>query len=272
MLWFAFKKLYLCSDEQLLNIRQLLFTSCDLLSKNCIFVLTNNRQHGCDKSEHVVICFQKIVSLFWRTTLNIRQLLFTGCDLLSKNCIFVLTNNRYTTHLWRWLVVICFQKIVSLFWRTTKFRCLLPYLWLWFAFKKLYLCSDEQQKVNSLTTQVVVICFQKIVSLFWRTTKLNNAELNGELWFAFKKLYLCSDEQPIILPETSCIGCDLLSKNCIFVLTNNTLLIASTTRWLWFAFKKLYLCSDEQHIEFLEKKIVGCDLLSKNCIFVLTNN
>ena len=67
---------------------------------------------------------------------------------------------------------------------------------LWFAFKKLYLCSDEQHMLKRLKEEAVVICFQKIVSLFWRTTNFERESRRIALWFAFKKLYLCSDEQP----------------------------------------------------------------------------
>ena len=94
------------------------------------------------------------------------------CDLLSKNCIFVLTNN--------------------------------------------YIIFDSGNIV-------VVICFQKIVSLFWRTTNIISNHRPNPLWFAFKKLYLCSDEQPGAVTLTVIGSCDLLSKNCIFVLTNNLL-------------------------------------------------
>ena len=175
----------------------------------------------------VVICFQKIVSLFWRTTrlrwsIQSYPLWFAfkklylcsdeqlyplstlqrySCDLLSKNCIFVLTNNGSFNFQFLFYVVICFQKIVSLFWRTTRqFYSNSRYV-LWFAFKKLYLCSDEQLKLMVILQTQVVICFQKIVSLFWRTTAKAAAEAE--------------------------LSCDLLSKNCIFVLTNNTRFIFS---------------------------------------------
>ena len=218
--------------------------------------------------------------------------------MLSKNCIFVLTNNKYNLQSSPKSVVICFQKIVSLFWRTTRSCDANGYWQLWFAFKKLYLCSDEQPTKSSLEMIIccdllskncifvltnnsrkciiindrVVICFQKIVSLFWRTTKFKLGLICNLLWFAFKKLYLCSDEQRARSTAKYEPSCDLLSKNCIFVLTNNyvdfdnilnivvicfqkivSLFWRTTTQYkavafykLWFAFKKLYLCSDEQ--------------------------
>ena len=196
MLWFAFKKLYLCSDEQLTGLYLVRTRRCDLLSKNCIFVLTNNGVLFAPIYEIVVICFQKIVSLFWRTTLKPKRHKRISCDLLSKNCIFVLTNNKKFNMPPVPIVVICFQKIVSLFWRTTRKLRAYDGYWLWFAFKKLYLCSDEQPWMLTIRVpnccdllskncifvltnnhfiqiynqEIVVICFQKIVSLFWRTT------------------------------------------------------------------------------------------------------
>ena len=125
--------------------------------------------------------------------------------------------------------MICFQKIVSLFWRTTCAQIFLIGIRLWFAFKKLYLCSDEQLPAVKLGLLRVVICFQKIVSLFWRTTRFFLINSNNMLWFAFKKLYLCSDEQPQEELTRAEKCCDLLSKNCIFVLTNNKL--ANKTAW-----------------------------------------
>ena len=272
-LWFAFKKLYLCSDEQPIM---------DICKKVC-----------------VVICFQKIVSLFWRTTNSIRLICRFVLWFAFKKLYLCSDEQQLQFPLHQPFVVICFQKIVSLFWRTTNIKLSTCALWLWFAFKKLYLCSDEQLEImsklvaescdllskncifvltNNLISIVrlilqVVICFQKIVSLFWRTTYCDGIASGMRLWFAFKKLYLCSDEQPIVMGSQVACGCDLLSKNCIFVLTNNPIsnpkyranvvicfqkivsLFWRTTDigrssdlfGLWFAFKKLYLCSDEQH-------------------------
>ena len=118
-LWFAFKKLYLWYSEQ--------------------------RNFSMNAQVEVVICFQKIVSLiFWTTASNriskstelwfafkklylwySEQLFVVSitysicCDLLSKNCIFDILNNVYFCHIFDDVVVICFQKIVSLiFWTT----------------------------------------------------------------------------------------------------------------------------------------------------------
>ena len=91
---------------------------------------------------------------------------------------------------------------------------------------------------------------------------------------------------------------DLLSKNCIFDLINNSQtqkkymnsvvicfqkfvsLIFWTTKKhfmliaipLWFAFKNLYLWYSEQHPYHLQSNMLCCDLLSKICIFDILNN
>ena len=169
-LWFAFKKLYLCSDEQHASENLDLVSCCDLLSKNCIFVLTNNKRASFISLTLVVICFQKIVSLFWRTTGGSWRVSKSCCDLLSKNCIFVLTNNKITYTLSKDIVVICFQKIVSLFWRTTLF-VKLPWENCCDLLSKncIFVLTNNMRTIKSRMV-VVVICFQKIVSLFWRTT------------------------------------------------------------------------------------------------------
>ena len=218
----------------------------------------------------------------------------------------------------------CFQKIVSLiFWTTIK-----PYkkvgVLLWIAFKKLYLWYSEQPKDiaptpdyscellskncifdilnNNLrcgwTTNTVVNCFQKIVSLIFWTTHSSSFTRSNPLWIAFKKLYLWYSEQPTQKKIISHERCELLSKNCIFDILNNfavqftkvlnvvncfqkiVSLIFWTTWWcnystqqrLWIAFKKLYLWySEQRRLEYVPQRI-RCELLSKNCIFDILNN
>ena len=143
---------------------------------------------------------------------------------------------------------------------------------LWFAFKKLYLCSDEQQLKNNIMKSTVVICFQKIVSLFWRTTKNYYYKVRQKLWFAFKKLYLCSDEQPFDIELNADVVVICFQKIVSLFWRTTSAGLGKQYLELWFAFKKLYLCSDEQHHCCNRIVAFGCDLLSKNCIFVLTNN
>ena len=92
------------------------------------------------------------------------------------------------------------------------------------------------------------------------------------LWFAFKKLYLWSDKQLTLNTYVCPESCDLLSKNCIFDLINNSDTMVGIVAKLWFAFKKLYLWSDKQPRRVMTGRLICCDLLSKNCIFDLINN
>ena len=116
-------------------------------------------------------CFQKLVSLIFWTTNDFDTLFFLllwiafknlylwyseqldksltlfnrCCELLSKTCIFDILNNSYSRWSACYLVVNCFQKLVSLiFWTTHEHGggMLHP---LWIAFKNLYLWYSEQQ-------------------------------------------------------------------------------------------------------------------------------
>ena len=141
----------------------------------------------------------------------------------------------------------CFQKIVSLIFWTTQFGTM-------------------------VFLRPVVNCFQKIVSLIFWTTNLKSNQNEFQLWIAFKKLYLWYSEQPILRDSKWNRGCELLSKNCIFDILNNPFYVSVDAALLWIAFKKLYLWYSEQPIDFLNYPDVGCELLSKNCIFDILNN
>jgi len=147
LLWIAFKKLYLWYSEQQQFERCFFHDCCELLSKNCIFDILNNWLSHLNKRLHVVNCFQKIVSLiFWTTSKGMWEMNYQlwiafkklylwyseqphfnadmicgSCELLSKNCIFDILNNKIHIFLFFICVVNCFQKIVSLiFWTTLK--------------------------------------------------------------------------------------------------------------------------------------------------------
>ena len=143
---------------------------------------------------------------------------------------------------------------------------------LWFAFKKLYLWSDKQLRKwqSEWWCRCDLLSKNCIFDLINNQTKINTIQLL--LWFAFKKLYLWSDKQRLHKIYDYEISCDLLSKNCIFDLINNTLSLLWVLKVLWFAFKKLYLWSDKQPSSAAPGNGVSCDLLSKNCIFDLINN
>ena len=245
-MWIAFKKLYLWYSEQLRTCRKRWRMSCELLSKNCIFDILNNNTFWMCKALEVVNCFQKIVSLIFWTTFKFNNpdqvwlwiafkklyLWYSEqqtqssakqsncCELLSKNCIFDILNNNLKICLNTYWVVNCFQKIVSLiFWTTGKdvhvrtLRCELL---------SKNCIFDILNNVSGIrvSSRLVVNCFQKIVSLiFWTTDDV--ARENG-------------------------FSCELLSKNCIFDILNNTEEHLQEHELLWIAFKKLYLWYSEQ--------------------------
>ena len=145
MLWIAFKKLYLWYSEQLKFFHCFYVFSCELLSKNCIFDILNNKATDEKREQEVVNCFQKIVSLIFWTTKWSAASLIASCELLSKNCIFDILNNIHQRVNKYDIVVNCFQKIVSLIFWTTSPCATYPTSSLWIAFKKLYLWYSEQR-------------------------------------------------------------------------------------------------------------------------------
>ena len=149
------------------------------------------------------------------------------------------------------IVVNCFQKLLSSWWRTTyQFKALL-FRVLWIAFKNYYLRDEGQPTIFRISTlpccellskiiifvmkdnlpivkrhyKAVVNCFQKLLSSWWRTTPERFVSNNTELWIAFKNYYLRDEgQQP---PKNGFLinGCELLSKIIIFVMKDNTQLM-----------------------------------------------
>ena len=192
-------------------------------------------------------CFQKLLSSWWRTTQSTSlhhperlwiafknyylrdegQLFWTkpaeplSCELLSKIIIFVMKDNIRLTLQFPHIVVNCFQKLLSSWWRTTWNQKIQNPILLWIAFKNYYL-RDEGQ-LNLLRTEwhlrcellskiiifvmkdnlaflvkkclVVVNCFQKLLSSWWRTTSVFYTFFSYMLWIAFKNYYLRDEGQ-----------------------------------------------------------------------------
>ena len=144
-LWIAFKNYYLRDEGQLGLTPDQWETSCELLSKIIIFVMKDNEKVKETTFVHVVNCFQKLLSSWWRTTflhpetLNLLlwiafknyylrdegqlfaflKLCRFSCELLSKIIIFVMKDNEDLQYLNLLIVVNCFQKLLSSWWRTT---------------------------------------------------------------------------------------------------------------------------------------------------------
>ena len=196
LLWIAFKNLYLCDGEHLVLDSAPSYSSCELLSKICIFVTANIPVRKWYDGKTVVNCFQKFVSLWRRTS---RQ---SACRRVNE--LWIAFKNLYLcdgehplfpNRIWQ-EVVNCFQKFVSLWRRTSITATPIKLQQLWIAFKNLYLCDGEHRGKRTDNGEWVVNCFQKFVSL-WRRTSTSACTYTAiQLWIAFKNLYLCDGEHP----------------------------------------------------------------------------
>ena len=159
-------------------------------------------------------CFQKLLSSWWRTTLedlvnyfNVLWIAFKNyylrdegqqprngnvnrecCELLSKIIIFVMKDNRI-------------------------------------------------QRVPILKD--VVNCFQKLLSSWWRTTPSSKQGKTKVLWIAFKNYYLRDEGQPYAHTLYVVPSCELLSKIIIFVMKDNSKKMATTISGVVNCFQKL---------------------------------
>ncbi len=162
MLWIGFKILYLCGLKQLANVKTICETSCELVSKFCIFVVWNSLFANISFILSVVNWFQNFVSL-WSETVskchaNISKQLWIGFKILYlcglkqfKKCTDV-----------GLAVVNWFQNFVSLWSETVgTWKNGLNHR-LWIGFKILYLCGLKQfcKKVR------VSLCGCELVSKF----------------------------------------------------------------------------------------------------------
>ena len=158
------------------------------------------------------IAFKKLYLWYSEQLRTCRKRWRMSCELLSKNCIFDILNNNTFWMCKALEVVNCFQKIVSLiFWTTFKFNNP-DQVWLWIAFKKLYLWYSEQPKKQGSKDTIVVNCFQKIVSLIFWTTNTIISQAIELLWIAFKKLYLWYSEQPLLMIGSACYVVNCFQK------------------------------------------------------------
>ena len=249
VLWIAFKNYYLRDEEQPIIYHRNKAKGCELLSKIIIFVTRNNFPI-CEYSEkEVVNCFQKLLSSWRGTTidggkytLTVLWIAFKNyylrdeeqhfgqisdeiicCELLSKIIIFVTRNNIWRKRESSEMVVNCFQKLLSS-WRGTTMKSLnFTTHVLWIAFKNYYLRDEEQHfplfetrfrscellsKIIIFVTrnnngniyhidEIVVNCFQKLLSSWRGTTWLNGKQRAWMLWIAFKNYYLRDEEQRV---------------------------------------------------------------------------
>ena len=146
---------------------------------------------------------------------------FVSCELLSKIIIFVMKDNTATLMLLIGLVVNCFQKLLSSWWRTAQHLFCWIFLLLWIAFKNYYLRDEGQpdeeitqwEKCCELLSKIIIFvmkdsfgssdanfypvvnCFQKLLSSWWRTAKHSFWIVYLLLWIAFKNYYLRDEGQ-----------------------------------------------------------------------------
>ena len=137
----------------------------------------------------VVNCFQKLLSSWWRTTINkdsyITNLLWIAfknyylrdegqlctdlelrslsCELLSKIIIFVMKDNNYERFIIEIVVVNCFQKLLSSWWRTTNSWQNISEVSLWIAFKNYYLRDEGQRNKCCITRWCSCELLSKII-------------------------------------------------------------------------------------------------------------
>ena len=246
-MWIAFKNYYLRDEGQHIIVTPESHNRCELLSKIIIFVMKDNVIKYSLYSSFVVNCFQKLLSSWWRTTLLCEVVGFKSCELLSKIIIFVMKDNKIILQQKLSEVVNCFQKLLSSWWRTTHGIDSSRYISLWIAFKNYYLRDEGQRKWRCSNTtsccellskiiifvmkdnfwwlikclRLVVNCFQKLLSSWWRTTVIKYSLYSSLLWIAFKNYYLRDEGQPERWQKRSLICCELLSKIIIFVMKDN---------------------------------------------------
>ena len=115
----------------------------------------------------------------------------------------------------------CFQKLLSSWWRTACKPLITWPLALWIAFKNYYLRDEGQPRKNISQCTIVVNCFQKLLSSWWRTARKEALAVDLVLWIAFKNYYLRDEGQH----NTCFVGysccCELLSKIIIFVMKDS---------------------------------------------------
>ncbi len=191
--------------------------------------------------------------------------MWSSCELLSKIIIFVTRHNWKLFPNFQWMVVNCFQKLLSSWHDTTPILIHCPKTWLWIAFKNYYLRDTTQQFLKfdsavpccellskiiifvtrhnsfsfTVVISVVVNCFQKLLSSWHDTTFFISPLLPIVLWIAFKNYYLRDTTQLSIFFDRLIQSCELLSKIIIFVTRHNAVLIITASILVVNCFQKL---------------------------------
>ncbi len=165
-----------------------------------------------------------------------------------------------------------FQNFVSLWSETVKFSYFQIKMKLWIGFKILYLCGLKQYLQKHTIILNVVNWFQNFVSLWSETVSLIKLSFILSLWIGFKILYLCGLKQCIICVRATPLCCELVSKFCIFVVWNSNTVITHNLQTVVNWFQNFVSLWSETVIFWSEKSKIGCELVSKFCIFVVWNS
>ena len=176
-MWIAFKNYYLRDTTQLSPFEAGVPVSCELLSKIIIFVTRHNRDNLKHAHRTVVNCFQKLLSSWHDTTTRLCTFILcalwiafknyylrdttqrkkfyrrfsNSCELLSKIIIFVTRHTGWYGNAKSFIVVNCFQKLLSSWHDTTAGAPGSLMAQLWIAFKNYYL-RDTTQLADFLST------------------------------------------------------------------------------------------------------------------------
>ena len=141
--------------------------------------------------------------------------------MVSKFCIFVIWNSTALGYCFLVKVVNWFQNFVSLWSETVVNMQQNSRYQLWIGFKILYLCDLKQWIEDEYPVEAVVNWFQNFVSLWSETVEVGLFVKYYWLWIGFKILYLCGLKQLSFCKVRDVLGCDLVSKVCIFVVWNS---------------------------------------------------
>ena len=195
-LWIAFKNYYLRDEGQHNKIEGDNYYGCELLSKIIIFVMKDSTGKEIQHFDCVVNCFQKLLSSWWRTAKSIYQSSKTSLWIAFKN--YYLRDEGQRSMVANSLRSCCelLSKII------------------------IFVMKDNNFSITNIIS-IVVNCFQKLLSSWWRTTYVNDKVIPKLLWIAFKNYYLRDEGQRIIKNGWIITCCELLSKIIIFVMKDN---------------------------------------------------
>ena len=119
-------------------------------------------------------------------------------------------------------VVNCSQKLISLIFGTTKFSRGVTLRGCELLSKVDIFDIRNNVSFSLVSSNSVVNCSQKLISLIFGTTALSIASAKLVLWIALKSWYLWYSEQLKQIQQRSKFSCELLSKVDIFDIRNNT--------------------------------------------------